>query len=352
MTITNELFVRSFDKDTVEDEEADRIKIASKILSDYQGCDEYTPRAKKSNGPLAPAPEQPNDEMKIESITEEEATKVVMTGTHEYPSAPGVPLSAENATRTEPTKSTIDLAVKSIKEKERQQKSNTGIVVYKPREEHKTSHSSSALVLRTRDEKAPVPEWHAPWKLARVIAGHLGWVRCVSMDVSNEWFVTGSADRTIKIWDLASGNLKLTLTGHSHTVRGVVVSARSPYLFSCGEDKSVKCWDLEYNRVVRSYHGHLSGVYCITTHPTLDILLTGGRDSVCRVWDIRTKAEVMVLGGHRGTVHCVATQAGEPQVVTGSADATVRTWDLVSGNSTSVLTHHKKGVRSCLFHPV
>lgn len=52
-----------------------------------------------------------------------------------------------------------------------------------------------------------------------------------------------------QIWDLASGNLKLTLTGHSHTVRGVVVSSRSPYLFSCGEDKAVKCWDLEYNRV-------------------------------------------------------------------------------------------------------
>lgn len=60
----------------------------------------------------------------------------------------------------------------------------------------------------------------------------------------------------------------------------------------------------------------------------------------------------MVLGGHRGTVHCVATQAGEPQVVTGSADATVRTWDLVAGTATSILTHHKKGVRSCLFHPV
>ena len=142
MTITNELFVRSFDKDTAEDEEAfafvlfrlvcrDRIRIASKILSDYQGCDEYTPRTKKSSGSLSQAPEQPADEMKIETITEE-ATKVVMTGTHDYPSAPGssnwlksyagVPLSAENATRTEPTKSTIDLAVKSIKEKERQQK--------------------------------------------------------------------------------------------------------------------------------------------------------------------------------------------------------------------------------------
>ena len=105
------------------------------------------------------------------------------------------------------------------------------------------------LVLKARDQKVPVPEWHAPWKLMRVQAGHLGWVRCIAMDVSNEWFATGSADRTIKIWDLASGTLKLTLTGHSHTVRGVALSSRSPYLFSCGEDKAVKCWDLERNEV-------------------------------------------------------------------------------------------------------
>lgn len=59
----------------------------------------------------------------------------------------------------------------------------------------------------------------------------------------------------------------------------------------------------------------------------------------------------MVLGGHKGTIHSVATQAGEPQVVTGSADATVRTWDLVAGTTTAILTHHKKGVRSVLFHP-
>ncbi len=46
------------------------------------------------------------------------------------------------------------------------------------------------------------------------------WVRCVAVDPGNEWFATGSADRTIKIWDLASGQLKLTLTGHIEQVRG------------------------------------------------------------------------------------------------------------------------------------
>ena len=75
------------------------------------------------------------------------------------------------------------------------------------------------------------------------------WVRSVAFDPSNEWFVTGSADRTIKIWDTASGQLKLTLTGHIEQVTGLAVSARHPYMFSCGLDKMVKCWDLEQNKV-------------------------------------------------------------------------------------------------------
>lgn len=95
------------------------------------------------------------------------------------------------------------------------------------------------------------PVWHAPWKLMRVISGHLGWVRSISVEPGNQWFCTGAGDRTIKIWDLASGSLRLTLTGHISTVRGLAVSPRHPYLFSCGEDKMVKCWDLESNRVIR-----------------------------------------------------------------------------------------------------
>lgn len=71
----------------------------------------------------------------------------------------------------------------------------------------------------------------------RVISGHLGWVRSVAVEPGNKWFATGAGDRVIKIWDLASGELKLSLTGHISTVRGLAVSSRHPYLFSCGEDK-------------------------------------------------------------------------------------------------------------------
>lgn len=164
--------------------------------------------------------------------------------------------------------------------------------------------TSRTLAVRREPPKVPEPTWHAPWELSAVISGHLGWVRSLAFDASNEWFVTGSADRTIKVWDLAKccagaeGGLKLTLTGHINAVRGLAVSPRHPYLFSCGEDKMVKCWDLEYNKVIRHYHGHLSAVYALSLHPTLDILITGGRDSVARVWDIRTKQQIHVLAGH------------------------------------------------------
>lgn len=210
--------------------------------------------------------------------------------------------------------------------------------------------NSVALALYEKLESEK-PEWHAPWKLMRVVAGHTGWVRCVAVDASNEWFATGSADRMVKVWDLASGQLKVSLTGHINAVRGLAVSERHPYLFSVGDDKMVKCWDLETNKVTRQYHGHLSGVYCCALHPTLDLLFTGSRDQTVRVWDMRTRASVFVLSGHRDTVMSVAAQAAEPQVISGSADCTVRLWDLTAGKPMAQLTHHKKQIRSVVVHP-
>ncbi|KAE8630116.1 hypothetical protein XENTR_v10000700 [Xenopus tropicalis] len=178
---------------------------------------------------------------------------------------------------------------------------------------------NSALVAK-KAPTMPKPQWHPPWKLYR-------------------------------IWDLASGKLKLSLTGHISTVRGVIVSGRSPYLFSCGEDKQVKCWDLEYNKVIRHYHGHLSAVYGLDLHPTIDVLVTCSRDSTARIWDVRTKAGVHTLVGHTNAVATVRCQAAEPQIITGSHDTTIRLWDMVGGKTRVTLTNHKKSVRAVVLHP-
>ncbi|PSN73274.1 pre-mRNA-splicing factor prp46 [Corynespora cassiicola Philippines] len=209
---------------------------------------------------------------------------------------------------------------------------------------------SSALV-RKDVVRQVKPQWHPQWRVSRVISGHMGWVRSLAVEPDNQWFASGAADRTIKIWDLVSGTLKLSLTGHISAVRGLAVSPRHPYLFSCGEDKQVKCWDLETNKVIRHYHGHLSGVYALDLHPTLDVLVTGGRDGVARVWDMRTRTNIHVLSGHTGTIADLKCQEADPQVITGSMDSTIRLWDLAAGKSLSVLTHHKKSVRALATHP-
>jgi pleiotropic regulator 1 len=203
---------------------------------------------------------------------------------------------------------------------------------------------------RARPE-IPKPVWHAPWKLMRVISSHEGWVRTIAVDPTNEWFASSGNDRLIKIWDLASGTLKLSLTGHVSTVRGIAISDRHPYLFSVSEDCEVKCWDLEQNMAVRNYHGHLSGVYCCALHPTLNILATGGRDSSVRIWDMRTKQGIFVFGGHTNAVCSLVAQQAEPQFISGSMDRTVRLWDLAAGKCGVTLTNHKKSIRAISMHP-
>ena len=195
------------------------------------------------------------------------------------------------------------------------------------------------------------PEFHKPWKLYKLISGHMGMVTCIAFDESNEWFVTGGTDRVLKFWDFPSGKLKLSLTGHIAAVRKIVISPRHPYMFTCGEDKTVKCWDLEVNKQIRQYHGHLSGVYDMAMHPTIDIIFSVGRDACCRVWDIRTKAQIMCLTGHKHTIHCIEVQPHKPQVITGSQDTTVRAWDLAKGKTITTLTHHKKSIRALKIHP-
>ncbi|KAI1435041.1 putative pre-mRNA splicing protein [Xylaria sp. CBS 124048] len=271
-----------------------------------------------------------------------------------------LPAGESSAAAATPDKQKTQKLIEGIAEKTpSSSSSNSTALVHmpgRPSGANATAHKSYTPTQALTSARAQAthqikPDWHPPWKLMRVISGHLGWVRALAVEPNNQWFASGAGDRTIKIWDLATGNLRLTLTGHISTVRGLAVSPRHPYLFSCGEDKMVKCWDLETNKVIRHYHGHLSGVYTLALHPTLDVLVTGGRDGAVRVWDMRTRSNVHVMSGHRGTVADVKCQAADPQVISGSLDSTVRLWDLAAGKTMSVLTHHKKGVRALALHP-
>ncbi|XP_030836759.1 pleiotropic regulator 1 [Strongylocentrotus purpuratus] len=348
------------------DAEADKVKIACKVKDQYGMVQNLT--ATTGHQRIAEDSHQgTREESQGYEQGYEEIPAHIQPG-HPYPNAPGVPLSEHTARQPGLSQGGVQQVLRGLPPSEAQlQASRTapgiediqrkaGIPerIQPPGSRALVAVSSgtknSAIVPR-KAPTMPKPKWHPPWKLYRVISGHLGWVRSIAVEPGNQWFVTGAGDRVIKIWDLASGQLKLSLTGHVSAVRGLAVSPRQPYLFSCGEDKMVKCWDLEMNKVIRHYHGHLSACYALDLHPTIDILATCGRDATIRIWDMRSKACVHTLTGHTNTVASVKCQSAEPQIVSGSHDSTIRLWDLAAGKSRATLTNHKKSVRSVVLHP-
>ncbi|SAM08183.1 hypothetical protein [Absidia glauca] len=330
---TRILFSTAYSQAAMDEQASQRMKLTSKIHDEYDQV-RTLPDAlvKQQKQAAATRAKQLKAGKKTTATTIEE---------HGVDEDTDMTTPVQQLIDTLPPKSTLDV--------------NQGVVALRTKDHISdifgdASEGGGSLVRRAR-AKTIRPVWHAPWKLMRVISGHLGWVRAVAVEPGNKWFATGAGDRTIKIWDMASGTLKLSLTGHISTVRGLAVSPRHPYLFSCGEDKMVKCWDLEQNKVIRHYHGHLSGVYSLSLHPTLDVLVTSGRDATARVWDMRTKQCVHTLTGHTSTVSDVKCQEADPQVITGSMDSTIRLWDLAAGKTMGVLTHHKKSVRALALHP-
>ncbi|CUG06280.1 WD40 repeat-containing protein, putative [Bodo saltans] len=224
--------------------------------------------------------------------------------------------------------------------------SSNAIIPINP--EHLRQHTS---LVDSQPGVAPsVPKSQPHWKMAKVLTGHHGPVQCVAVDMSNEWFCTGSRDTTIKLWDMTTSSCKINLIGHKEAVRGLAVSRVSPYLFSCGDDHAVKCWDLERNEVIRDFHGHGGAVYSIAAHPELDIVITGSRDKMVKVWDVRSRNCAHTLTGHTAPVLSVCTQASEPQIASGGDDCMVFLWDLVAGKSLTRLTRHRKPVRTVTFH--
>lgn len=70
------------------------------------------------------------------------------------------------------------------------------------------SHAPTTLLsqslIRRREARQVKPDYHAQWKLKRVISGHLGWVRAIAVEPGNKWFATGAGDRVIKVRSLPS----------------------------------------------------------------------------------------------------------------------------------------------------
>ncbi|GAA5973828.1 hypothetical protein JCM11641_003179 [Rhodosporidiobolus odoratus] len=224
--------------------------------------------------------------------------------------------------------------------------------------------------------------WRRGTCAATVLSGHTDSITClqVAEDLPHPSFpvlMTGSWDRSVRIWNLETGKEVGVLRGHTRGVRALQFDALK--LVTGSMDSTLKIWNWRTGECMRTLRGHRDAVICLTYDKQL--LVSGSGDSTIRVWDFGT-GEVYTLRGHSEWVNSVALwdsksdsgcdpsssiagagangELGAPisnpeqakqssmgkYLFSASDDATIRVWDLYSRTCVRVLSGHVAQVQS------
>ena len=225
-----------------------------------------------------------------------------------------------------------------------------------------------------------------------VIRAHEGGVKAVLCSPDGQHIASGSADRTIRIWDAITCREVRRIVQESQ-VNCIAYSPDGSRIVSGGKDRLVRLYDTMDGRLVwrfcaanrpiayiafspdgqriictaqgdqlgvidartgealhwlRGHEAHVSGVafWADGRH-----VASGSWDGTIRVWDIETGEELRRLIGDQRQVSCLAVSADGSRVVSGSRDGTVRVWDAESGVVVRCLARGGGPIRSVLFLP-
>jgi WD40 repeat protein len=185
-----------------------------------------------------------------------------------------------------------------------------------------------------------------------VFDGQSGEITFITFNKSGTILATASVDRSVKVWDLESGEELLTLAGHGGTVNAVAFHPLGTYIATASSDQKVKFWDLGSGDEVRTISGHSDHVVDVAFSYDGNQIATTSRDGTAKLWETSTGEELITFRGHSGSVNAVAFSPAGDLLVTGGEDATARVWDLPSGEELIVLTGHKGPIFHIVFSPI
>ncbi|MCT7975118.1 WD40 repeat domain-containing protein [Laspinema olomoucense] len=224
-----------------------------------------------------------------------------------------------------------------------------------------TGHSNSVnAVAITPDGKravsASLDKTLKLWDLATgeelaTFSGHSNWVEAVTITPDGKQAVSASRDNTLKLWNLPRGEEVATLTGHGNSVNAVAITPDGKQAVSASGDNTLKLWDLTTGEKVATLTGHSNWVNAVAITPDGKQAVSASRDNTLKLWDLVTGEEVATLTGHSNWVTAVVITPEGKQVVSASKDGTVKLWDLDTGSSVVTLTGHGSGVTAVAITP-
>ncbi|KAK0714784.1 hypothetical protein B0H67DRAFT_536753 [Lasiosphaeris hirsuta] len=191
-------------------------------------------------------------------------------------------------------------------------------------------------------------EWNA---CLQTLEGHSHSVTAVAFSPDGTTLASSSDDRTVRLWDVATGEHQRTLEGHSHSVTAVAFSPDGTTLASSSDDRTVRLWDVATGEHQRTLEGHSYSVTVVAFSLDGTTLASSSRDRTVRLWDVATGEHQRTLEGHSHWVTVVAFSPDGTTLASSSDDRTVRLWDVATGEHQRTLEGHSDWVTAVAFSP-
>ena len=148
----------------------------------------------------------------------------------------------------------------------------------------------------------------------------------LAFSADSKFLASASLDKTVRIWEVATGKVLHILTGHTSTVEKAVFSPDGSLVATCSSDKTVRLWkiDSEQATVLHRLQGHQEKVYGLGFIAGGSQFISAGEDKTLRIWDTKSGVLLRVLQDHAGAINDIAIY--QDTIYSASLDSTVRSW--------------------------
>ncbi|KAF8838844.1 WD40 repeat-like protein [Paxillus ammoniavirescens] len=163
----------------------------------------------------------------------------------------------------------------------------------------------------------------------QVLEGHEDWVGCVRFCPDEDKLVTGSDDKTLRIWNRTTGAAEV-LRGHSGSVWDVDVSRDGKMVVSGSADKTVRIWSRESGETMHVCEGHEDDVTSVQFSPDSSRVVSGSLDSIVRVWSVETGELEFEPIKCRAGVYCVRYSLSGDRIASGASSLQI--WNAKTGS--------------------
>jgi len=201
-----------------------------------------------------------------------------------------------------------------------------------------TYEQSNLVVSASRDKTLMVweltPDGEQVGYARRSLTGHGQPVSSVVLSSDGQFALSGSWDKTLRLWDLNQGTKVRAFAGHEKDVYSVAFSGDNRQIVSSGRDKAIKLWNtLGECKFTITEETHTDWVSCVVFSPSakMPLIVSAGWDKLVKVWNLGTCKLRTNLVGHGGVVYTATVSPDGSLCASGGKDATAMLWDVNDG---------------------